>query len=120
MVSRSSIEPCSTDRTPARIARRAPSEECAWTATNLPYSAASSTAVRISSSDSSGTPGTPPRVRTAPVPISLITSAPPMSSRRTRSRTSSGEVTTPNRSSSGSRMSGASPTTSPPPQGAVM
>ena len=43
-----------------------------------------------------------------------------MSSRRTRSRTSDGDVTTPNRRSSGSRMSWARPTTSPPPQGAVM
>ena len=52
-----------------------------------------------------GAPGTPPRVRTAPVPMHLIRSAPPMSSRRTRSRTSSTVVTTPNRRSSGSRMS---------------
>ena len=50
----------------------------------------------------------------------LMTSAPPISSRRTCLRTSAGDVTTPKRSSSGSRMSGASPTTSPPPHGAVM
>ncbi len=65
-------------------------------------------------------PGTPPRVSTAPVPMHLMRSAPPIISRRTRSRTSAGDVTTPNRRSSGSRMSCARPTTSPPPQGAVM
>ena len=54
------------------------------------------------------------------MPMHLMRSAPPMSSRRTRSRTSSGVVTTPNRRSAGSSMSCASPTTSPPPHGAVM
>ena len=69
---------------------------------------------------SSGAPGTPPRVSTAPVPMHLMRSAPPISRRRTRSRTSSTDRTTPNRRSSGSLMSRARPTTSPPPHGAVM
>ena len=120
MASSSRYEPCSTDRAPARIARLAPSAPWAWTATKASYQAASSTAARSSASVSSGAPGTPPRVRTAPVARHLMRSAPPMSSRRTRSRTSSTERTTPKRRASGSSMSWARPTTSPPPHGAVM
>ena len=62
-------------------------------------------------------PGVVPSVRTAPVAITLIRSAPPCRIRRTASRTSSAEFATPNRSSRGTTAStsGASPVTSPPP-----
>jgi hypothetical protein len=48
--------------------------------TKAPYFAASSTAARISSSLNSATPGFVPGVSTAPVAITLIRSAPPLSS----------------------------------------
>ena len=63
----------------------------------------------------SETPGLVPRVSTAPVAMILMKSAPPLSSARTRSRTWSAELATPNRKASGRVTSGAAPTSSPPP-----
>ena len=50
MASSSSIEECSTERTPARAARLMPSLPWACTATSRPLAAAASTAARSSSS----------------------------------------------------------------------
>jgi hypothetical protein len=64
MPSSSINEPCSTDRTPARIATLIPSAPWAWAATKTPCAAASSTAARTVGSSSSTTSGFVPRVRT--------------------------------------------------------
>ena len=106
IVSSSMRHPCSIERTPARIARFAPSAPCACAATCVPLASASSTAARISSSVSSGSPGFVPDVRTAPVAITLMKSAPASKIRRTFARTWSGPVETPTRSSLGTGTSG--------------
>ncbi len=96
-----------------------PCVPCAWAATWVPYAAATSTAARISSSDSSGTPGLVPGASTAPVAITLMKSAPPCRIARARSLTSLGDVATPKRTSLGRPTSGARPVISPPPPGTV-
>ena len=73
MPSSSMSEPCSIDRTPARMATLMPSVPWAWAATNTPWRAASSTAASTIGVSSSTNPGSVPRVRTAPVTISLMT-----------------------------------------------
>src|SRR6266508_3066170 len=115
MASSSTSEPCSMERAPARTARLMPSAPCACAATNVPYSAASSTAARISSSLNSGAPGAVPRVSTAPVAMTLMKSAPRWRISRTTRRISSTEFATPNRSSRGTSRSGATGGMSPPP-----
>ena len=94
-------EPCSIDRTPARTARliprrrgRAPRRR-RRTPPPAPPPPGSPASVY------SETPGLVPRVRTAPVAMILMKSAPPLSSARTRSRTSSAELATPKRNSAG-------------------
>ena len=81
MPSSSISDPCSIERTPARTARLIPSAPWACAATNVPYSAACSTAARICSSVYSETPGLVPRVSTAPVAMILMKSAPPFEQR---------------------------------------
>ena len=73
MPSSSMSEPCSIERTPARIATLMPSVPWACAATNTPFAAASSTAARTSGSASSTDPTSVPRVRTAPVTMHLMT-----------------------------------------------
>ena len=95
MPSSSMSEPCSIERTPARIATLMPSVPWAWAATNSPCRAASSTAARTIGSDSSTTPGCVPRVSTAPVTMHLMSVAPPSTRIRTFSRTSSRRLDDP-------------------------
>ena len=83
MPSSSMSEPCSIERTPARIATLMPSVPWACAATYAPFAAASSTAARTSGSASSTAPESVPRVRTAPVTMHLMTLAPPATRART-------------------------------------
>ena len=65
-------EPCSIERTPARIATLIPRSPWAWAATNEPWAAASSTAAADHRPRRARRrPGRVPRVRTAPVTMQL-------------------------------------------------
>ena len=76
MASSSSMEPCSIDATPARIAALIPWVPCAWAATLSPWRAASSTIARSSSSDSCCAPTVASKESTPAVAHTLITFAP--------------------------------------------
>ena len=111
MPSSSMSEACSIDRTPARMAELDPVGRRAHARRRRrPAPRASSTAASTSGSASSMTPGSVPRVRTAPVTMSLMTvGAARRRARGPSSRTSSAQRTTPKRSSVGEAESRCQP-----------
>ena len=105
MHSSSSRWPCSIESTPARSAFLIPCVPIACAAQRMPCVCASITPARSSSSLNCSIAGTAPLVRTPPVAMNLMQSAPALRCSRTARRTSHGPSDSRDRSTSRVRRS---------------